>query len=308
VALASPPSQTPAQVLSAADAACYAAKEAGRDRVRFYHASDEDLARRMGEMTWVSRIHGALEEGRLVLYGQPVVPINAQSPRAPRYCEVLARLREPDGQLTAPGAFIPAAERYGLMSRIDQWAMKELLEQLARAASAQRQDVIYGVNLSAVTLSQEGMLEWLSWLLRDRAIPPGLLCFEITETTAISNLSLAREFIVALKRLGCAFALDDFGSGMSSFSYLRSLDVNYLKIDGAFVVDAAKDPVSRAMVDAIARLARTMGIQTIAEWVEDDATLAVMREIGVDYVQGFGVARPQPLGELLGERALVSAL
>lgn len=299
VALVSQPLQTLAQVLSAADAACYAAKEAGRDRVKFYHATDEDLVRRMGEMTWVSRIHGALEEGRLVLYGQPVVSLQPGALAAPRYCEVLARLREPDGQLTTPGAFIPAAERYGLMPSVDQWVVKELLEQLSRAPSTHRDGVIYGVNLSAVTLNQEGMLAWLSRLLREHAIRPGLLCFEITETTAISNLSLAREFIVELKRLGCAFALDDFGSGMSSFSYLRNLAVDYLKIDGAFVVDAAKDPVSRAMVDAINRVGRTIGIRTIAERVEDDATLAAMREIGVDYVQGFGVAYPQPLERLL---------
>jgi len=307
VALVSHPLQTPAQALSAADAACYAAKEAGRNRVKFYHATDEDLARRMGEMTWVSRIHGALEEGRLVLYGQRVVPVSPALPAVRRYCEVLARLREPDGKLTAPGAFIPAAERYGLMPRIDQWVVKELLAQLSRGPAEHREGVIYGVNLSAVTLNQQGTLAWLSQLLRDHAVAPGLLCFEITETTAISNLSLAREFIVELKHLGCAFALDDFGSGMSSFSYLRNLEVDYLKIDGAFVVDAARDPISRAMVDAINRVGRTIGIRTIAEWVEDNATLAVMREIGVDYVQGFGVARPQPLEELLAERCRPSA-
>jgi EAL domain-containing protein (putative c-di-GMP-specific phosphodiesterase class I) len=151
-------------------------------------------------------------------------------------------------------------------------------------------------------------LAWLTGLLREHAIAPGLLCFEITETTAISNLTLAREFIVELKRLGCVFALDDFGSGMSSFNYLRNLGVDYLKIDGAFVVDAARDPINRAMVDAINRVGRTIGIRTIAEWVEDDATLAVMREIGVDYVQGFGVARPQPLVQLLAEPARRRAL
>jgi diguanylate cyclase (GGDEF)-like protein/PAS domain S-box-containing protein len=299
VALIGHPAQTPAQALSAADAACYAAKEAGRDRVKFYHAGDEELARRMGEMTWVSRIHSALEDKRLVLYAQHVVTANPHSRVRPRYCEVLSRLREPNGELTAPGAFIPAAERYGLMPRIDQWAVKELLRLLSVMPDAQRDAVIYGVNLSAVTLSHEGMLGWLSQLIVDHQIAPGLLCFEITETTAISNLSLAREFITRLKALGCAFALDDFGSGMSSFSYLRSLNVDYLKIDGTLVEDAARDPVSRAMVDAITRVGHTMGIQTIAESVEDEPTLAAMREIGVDYVQGFAVARPQPLEQLL---------
>jgi len=300
VALIGDPVQTTAQALSAADAACYAAKEAGRNRVKFYRAGDEDMARRLGEMTWVSRIHSALEEKRFVLYGQRVAATNAHGRVRPPYCEVLLRLREPDGQLTAPGAFIPAAERYGLMSRIDQWTVQELLRRLALVPQARRDGAIYGINLSAVTLGQEGMLGWLSQLILDHQVAPDQLCFEITETTAISNLALAREFITRLKELGCAFALDDFGSGMSSFNYLRSLDVDYLKIDGAFVVDAAKDPVSRAMVDAINRVGHTIGIQTIAEWVEDEPTLAVMREIGVDYVQGFGVAQLQPLELLLG--------
>ena len=299
VTMISHPLQSLAQALSAADAACYAAKEAGRDRVKFYRAADEELARRVGEMSWVSRMNGALEEGRLVLYGQPVHPLKCGVKQTSRYCEVLTRLREPDGQLTAPGTFIPAAERYGFMPRVDQWVLKEVVARLARMGSEQREPVLYGVNISAVTLNQEGMLEWLSRLVRDHAIAPGTLCFEITETAAISNLALARAFIAELKRLGCAFALDDFGSGMSSFNYLRNLGVDFLKIDGAFVVDAAKDPVNRAMVDAINRVGHTMGIQTIAEWVEDEATAALMREIGVDYVQGFGVARPRPLEELL---------
>ena len=299
VAMISQPLQSLAQALSAADAACYAAKEAGRDRVKFYRAADEELARRVGEMSWVSRIHGALEEGRLVLYGQRVDCVTLGSKQGRRYCEVLTRLREPEGQLTAPGTFIPAAERYGLMPRVDQWVLKEVVARVARAASKECEPVLYGVNISAVTLTQEGMLEWLSQLVRDHAIAPGTLCFEITETAAISNLTLARAFIAELKRLGCAFALDDFGSGMSSFNYLRNLGVDFLKIDGAFVVDAVKDPVNRAMVDAINRVGHTMGIQTIAEWVEDEATAALMREIGVDYVQGFGVARPRPLEELL---------
>jgi Amt family ammonium transporter len=299
VAMISHPRQTLAQALSAADAACYAAKEAGRNRVKVVHAGDEDLAHRIGQMSWVSRIHGALEEGRLMLYGQPVLPLSAGTPPARHYCEVLTRLQEPDGTSTLPETFIPAAERYGLMPRVDQWVLKEVVARLARAGSAQREQVIYGINLSALTLNLEGMLEWLSHLVRHYAIAPGTLCFEITETAAISNLALAREFITELKRLGCAFALDDFGSGMSSYNYLRNLGVDYLKIDGAFVVDAANDPVSRAMVDAINRVGHTMGIQTIAEWVEDDATLALMRQIGVDYVQGFAVARPQPLQELV---------
>ena len=287
--------QTLAQALSVADAACYAAKESGRNRVKFYDDQDQALTRRMGEMGLVSRIHGALDEGRMALFAQPIVALRGGR----RYCEVLVRMREPGGRLIEPGAFIPAAERYGLMPRLDQWVVQQVLAHARRVASQEGAAVSYSVNLSALSLSHDGMLEWLTALIAEHPVAPGTLCFELTETAAVSNLALARDFIGRLKSLGCALALDDFGSGMSSFGYLRHLGVDFVKIDGSFVADAVSDPVSRVMVEAIHRVGRTMGVGTIAEWVEDAATLALMREIGVDYVQGYGVARPQPLEELL---------
>jgi EAL domain-containing protein (putative c-di-GMP-specific phosphodiesterase class I) len=299
VAILSDPHQTPAQAFSAADSACYAAKEMGRNRVNFFRTGDEALARRIGEMGWVSRIHRALEEDRFVLFGQPVLPLRQDGRSRGIYCEVLTRLREPDGELIEAGAFIPAAERYGLMPRIDQWVVRRVLEQLADARPRTDATVTYGINLSALSLTQGGMLDWFKELLRACSLAPQTLCLEITETAAISNLALASQFIAELKQLGCAFALDDFGSGMSSFTYLRQLGVDYLKIDGSFVVGAVSEPVDRAMIDAINRVGHTMGIQTIAEWVEGEAALGMLRKIGVDYVQGFAVARPRPFEEVV---------
>jgi diguanylate cyclase (GGDEF)-like protein/PAS domain S-box-containing protein len=287
--------QTLPQVLSAADSACYAAKEAGRNRVKFYAVEDEQLIRRHGEMTWVSRINGALDEDRFVLYAQDVMPLSTSGEPLRIYREVLTRLREKDGALTLPGAFIPAAERYNLMPRLDQWVISKTIEWLMNRPPNTTADAIYGINLSGLSLAQEGMLQWLQDLIRSRGVPPGTLCFEITETAAISNLPLARQLISELKALGCLFALDDFGSGMSSFSYLRNLAVDFLKIDGTLVLNIVLEPLNRAMVDAINRVGHTAGIATIAEWVEDDATIGVLREIGVDYVQGIAIARPGPL-------------
>jgi diguanylate cyclase (GGDEF)-like protein/PAS domain S-box-containing protein len=292
--------QTLAQVLSLADAACYAAKEAGRNRVKFYDDHDQALTQRRGEMGLVSRIHGALDEGRMALFAQPIVALRGGRRR---YCEVLVRMREPGGRLMEPGTFIPAAERYGLMPRLDQWVVQQVLAHAQRVVTHEAAALSYSVNLSAMSLSQDGMLEWLTTLIAEHPLPPGTLCFELTETAAVSNLTLARDFIGRLKSLGCAFALDDFGSGMSSFGYLRHLGVDFVKIDGSFVADAVSDPVSRVMVEAINRVGHSMGVGTIAEWVEDAATLALMREVGVDYVQGYGVARPQPLDELLAGAA-----
>jgi diguanylate cyclase (GGDEF)-like protein/PAS domain S-box-containing protein len=287
--------QTLAEVLSAADSACYAAKEAGRNRMKFYAVEDEALLRRHGEMTWVSRINGALEEDRLELFVQDVMPLCATGPRARIYREILTRLREKDGTLTLPGAFIPAAERYDLMPRIDQLVVHKTIEWLINRPRQGECEPIYAINLSGLSLVQEGMLHKLLQLIRTRGVPPDMLCFELTETAAISNLAHAKRFIAELKALGCWFALDDFGAGMSSFSYLRNLHVDFLKIDGELVVNLLGEPVNRAMVDAIHRVGHTAGIATIAEWVEDDPTIDVLREIGIDYVQGFAIGQPQPL-------------
>ena len=287
--------QTLTQVLSAADSACYVAKETGRNRVKFYTVQDEDLVRRHGEMTWVSRINGALDEDRLELFVQDVMPLGGANGSRRIYREVLTRLREKDRTLTLPGAFIPAAERYNLMPRVDQWVVNKTIEWVMNRPRRGRSEAIIGINLSGLSLAQEGMRSYLTELIRAHNVPPGTLCFEVTETAAISNLTLARQLITDLKALGCLFALDDFGAGMSSFSYLRNLAVDYLKIDGALVVNIVRDPVARAMVDAINRVGHTAGIATMAERVEDTATLTMLEQIGVDYVQGYAVAMPGPL-------------
>jgi Amt family ammonium transporter len=246
-------------------------------------------------MTWVSRINGALDEDRLELFVQDVMPLGGTNGSRRIYREVLTRLREKDRTLTLPGAFIPAAERYNLMPRVDQWVVHKAIEWVMNRPRRGRSEAIIGINLSGLSLAQEGMRNYLTELIRAHNVPPGTLCFEVTETAAISNLTLARQLITELKALGCLFALDDFGAGMSSFSYLRNLAVDYLKIDGALVVNIVRDPVARAMVDAINRVGHTAGIATMAERVEDAATLTMLEQIGVDYVQGYAVAMPGPL-------------
>ena len=287
--------QSLTQAFSAADSACYAAKEAGRNQVVFDSVDDEALARHRGEMGWVSRITEALEEDRLALFIQPMVPLRRSGQSNRVYYEVLTRLRERDGRLTSPGAFIPAAERFNLMPQIDEWVVRRVTDWIAAAERGAVAPITYGINLSGLSLGHEQVRNTLAALIRRHTFAPRTLCFEITETAAISNLGAAREFITDMKSLGCVFALDDFGSGMSSFNYLRNLAVDYLKIDGSFVVNVATSAVDRAMVDAINRIGHTMEIETIAEWVEDEPTMATLREIGVDYMQGYGVGRPRPI-------------
>ncbi len=285
-----------AHLMSAADAACYAAKDAGRNKVRRYRHGDEDVARRRGEMEWVGRLNRAMEENRLLLYFQPIVPL-AGGDLAPHY-ELLLRLEE-GGEPIRPMAFIPAAERYQLMPQLDRWVIEHALSLCARGIvrPAERPSTL-GINLSGASLSDSQFQGFIRDIL-DRY--PGVaprLCFEITETAAMSNLDAVLGLIRDLRALGCHFALDDFGSGLSSFAYLQGLPVDYLKIDGAFVRDMARNPVDAAMVEAIAKVARIMGIRTVAEFVEDEETAQALKALGVDYAQGNHFSEPQPLARL----------
>lgn len=287
-----------ADAMKYADAACYVAKDSGRNRVQIYQQHDKDLAQRHGEMQWVSRIKQALEENRFELHGQLIQPIADKTARP--HCEVLLRLRDEDGKLVPPMAFIPAAERYNLMSAIDLWVIRNALEML----SAQRElgratNLTLAINLSGLSLGNSEILACIKELMQEKNIDPACLCFEITETAAITNLTAAMEFMRNLSTLGCSFALDDFGSGLSSFGYLSNLAVNYIKIDGHFVLTMLDDPLNRSFVSAINEIGHVMGVATIAEFVETRAHITDLSEIGIDYIQGFGVHKPEPLMDFL---------
>ncbi|MGA7802162.1 MAG: EAL domain-containing protein [Gammaproteobacteria bacterium] len=285
-----------AEVMSAADVACYAAKDGGRNRVHVYEPDDGELKRRQGEMRWVSRLQKGLEQNRFCLHFQPIVPLDP-SVGAGHY-EVLLRMRDEQGLEVPPMAFIPAAERYNLMPSIDRWVVRTVLE-TASAQGALPSGSLCAMNLSGQSLCDDQFLDFVIEQLERTGFPPEQACFEITETAAIANLHWASRFITTLKGMGCRFALDDFGSGLSSFGYLKNLPVDFLKIDGSFVRDMGDDPIDLAMVEAINRIGHVMGIRTIAEFVENERTMETLRDIGVDYAQGYWIARPAPFSELM---------
>ncbi len=283
--------ETLTSVFSAADAACYAAKDMGRNRVHTYQADDRMLAQRDGEMRWIPRIQQALADGRFRLYYQPIVAFS-RGTKDTRHGEILLRMLDEQGRIVLPGAFIPAAERYGLMLAIDQWVVSRSLEALSVVAGDAG---VFTINISGQSLGGTEFLEFVTERIRDTEVAPDRLCFEITETAAASELGHVLRFIDALKGVGCRFALDDFGTGLSSFSYLKTLPVDYLKIDGAFIRELASDDIDNAMVEAVNRIGHKMGLSTIAEGVESDAISQKVQEIGVDYGQGYGLAKPRPL-------------
>ncbi|MEH2052951.1 MAG: EAL domain-containing protein [Nostoc sp.] len=279
-------------LLSYADAACYAAKNKGRNRVHLFQSDDEELLQQRGEMQWVSRITKALEENRFCLYSQTIVAIAPTATPETHY-EILLRLRDEEGNLVAPMAFIPAAERYNLMPTIDRWVINTLFKSWSLAEH--NSNTSYAINLSGTTINDDQFISFLHEQFALYQVPPQLICFEITETVAITNLTKACQFITELQRYGCRFSLDDFGSGMSSFTYLKTLPVDYLKIDGGFVQNIIENSVDDAMVEAITRIGHVMGLKIIAEFVENDAILQRIKALGVDYAQGYGVAKPRPL-------------
>ncbi len=291
------------ELLIAADQACYLAKERGRNRVHLYQESDLRLAQRHGEMMWVSRLNEAFERQYFRLYAQPIVSLSEDEQH---HDEVLIRIQNAKGDLILPGAFIPAAERYDMMVAIDRWVIKAVCHhvQTVRDSLPQEQAFVdarqpapaqYSINLSGTSLGDEGLHDYILEQFSRHDIAPEQICFEITETAVISNLPKAQCFMARLKALGCRFSLDDFGSGLSSFAYLRALPVDYLKIDGVFIRDIANNAINRAMVKAINEVGHVMGISTVAEYVEDEPTLATVRELGVDFAQGYAVGSLRPL-------------
>ncbi|MFN2309451.1 MAG: EAL domain-containing protein [Gammaproteobacteria bacterium] len=287
-----PDSGSLAEVLSAADSACYVAKDQGRNRVHVFDVDDSALLEHHSHMRWVPRLQGALDADHFVLYCQRVDPVGTADGRV-SYHEVLVRMLE-DDTLIAPGVFIAAAERYHLMPAIDHWVVTHTLQMLARRTQWGAHDV-FAMNLSGHTLGDEPFLEFVIAEIERTQVDPKHLCFEITETAAVANLRAAQHFIHTLRRYGVAFALDDFGSGLSSFAYLKRLPVDYLKIDGRFVKDMVTDTMDYAMVEAINQLGHIVGVRTIAEFVENAEILARLEHLGVDYAQGFGLHVPEPL-------------
>ena len=282
------------QVLQAADAACYAAKDEGRNRVHVYQEDDTVVAQRHGEMQWVARVKRALNENRFFLEAQPIVPIleAGTQPTAPRSYELLLRMRELDGSVVPPGAFLPAVERYNLTQRVDRWVISNALHWLAaNPATTQRIGRVY-VNLSGDSLSDPQLHDFIRTMLDETRVQPVKIGFEITETAAIGNLTRANQLIAELRRLGCAFSLDDFGSGVSSFAYLKALTVDWLKIDGLFVGNIVHDPVDHEMVRSITDIGHVMGKKVVAESVESTAVLERLRQMGVDYAQGHALGSP----------------
>ena len=282
------------ELLAAADSACYVAKKQGSGRVVVYSARDEALARHTGEIQWLQRLQTALKENRFQLYHQPIVPAYGVDGGGPAM-EVLVRLQDEGGHEVPPSEFVKAAERYRLMGLVDRWVVQTTLAALGRGAIPVPSNRSVAINISGQTLSDVQFLEFVVECLDSTGVNPAQVCFEITESAVVANLDHARRFVGVLHGMGCQFALDDFGSGVGSFSNLKNLPMDYLKIDGSFMRNLERDSVNQAMVTAMIKLARTLNFKVIAEQIEDVATLDTARRMGVDYVQGYAVGKPQLL-------------
>ena len=277
------------ELLRDADIACYMAKDKGRNRIHVHRAEDHEVAQRHGEMQWVTRINQALDEDRFCLFAQSIVPLD-DSPG--RHYELLIRMIDEKGDIILPGAFLPAAERYNLVSRIDYWIIYNAIALMVANPAFFKETDILSINVSGQSLADPHFLAMIITRLDETGFDGERLCFEITETAAISNMIDARKFISTLKGLGCRFSLDDFGSGLSSFGYLKNLPVDFLKIDGMFVKDIVDDPIDHAMVKSINDIGHVMGMKTIAEFVENENIKERLKAIGVNYAQGYGIEMP----------------
>jgi diguanylate cyclase (GGDEF)-like protein len=294
-------------ITSYADAACYAAKDNGRNQIHLFRHHDDDLARRHVEMEWVSRINSAMDDNRFCLYCQPILPL--QDDNSNIFYEILIRKIDVDGTIILPMAFIPSAERYHLMSKIDRWVINKTFSIYHQLINTNEQhDFLLSINLSGMSLSDKGLLGFIKDQFELYNVPHNKICFEITETSAIINLTNTITLMQELKAIGCKFLLDDFGSGMSSFAYLKNLPVDYLKMDGGFVKDITRNDIDLAMAKSIQSIAEAMKIKTIAEFVEDAETMKLLKKMGVDYGQGFYLSSPMPIESALGNFRQLSLL
>lgn len=290
--------RTAAELLSAADQACYAAKEKGRGGIQVFESNDSETVRRFDEMNLVARINSHLNDGSALLYAQPIQQLG-EGASLGLQLEVLLRFRDPEGQIKDPGNIIKATERYGLMPTVDRWVVRNTLRQLASLGA----DVLRGIhvcfiNLSGLSLQDDTVLDFIRSQLSKTGVPPNKIGFEITETVAVQNLQQARWFIQEVLSIGCRLALDDFGTGMASYSYLKALPVEYLKIDGGFVEGILGSELDNAMVESINQISHVLGMQTVAESVGSQEILDRVRELGINHAQGFWIARPQPFDEV----------
>jgi len=284
------------EILKSANSACYAAKEKGRNQVVIYQADDPQLKKQRGEMKWATRINDALRNQNFQLYYQEISPIQNEKSEI-FHCELLMRTESDSQDLVSPMEFIPAAERYNLMGDIDRWVASTAIQNITVLEKNTPSEIpsLYGINLSGQSLSDDLFLGYVFGLFDVYGVNPENICFEVTESTAIVNPETALKFMREMKSIGCKFALDDFGTGISSFSYLKMFPFDFVKIDGSFIRNISTNEVDREMVASICRIAKVLGIKTIAEYVEDDTVLARLRGLGVDYAQGFGISEPAPL-------------
>ena len=283
------------ELLSAADSACYVAKENGRNRLHVYQQDDLEVAYHQGHMQWFNRITAALEDNFFELFFQKINSINLEGKRQIQG-EFLLRMKNSDGELIAPGKFLPAAERYHLMQKIDMWVLKNVLSFLKESTKIKDGDSIFTVNISAQSLNNDSFVHFFHKQIRETGVNPSQICFEITETVAITNLTYAIEFMENLRSAGCRFALDDFGSGVSSLANLKKLPVDYVKIDGEFVREMIDDPADQVMVKSIIEICKVLKLETIAEYVENKVILEKLEELGVNYMQGYHIGHPEPAG------------
>lgn len=291
------------EVLATADMACYAAKEDGRNRVRVYQDNDELLLRCRDEMSMVTAVRKALTDDRFELFAQPIVSTTDKDDC--KHYEVLTRMKDEEGEYVLPYRFIPAAERYQLMSSIDRWVVHTSINYMLDKTD--NKDFSLAINLSGQSINDDAFLQYVIDEINDSGVDAARICFEITESAAVNNLSHAVSFIETLKKYQCRFSLDDFGTGVSSFEYLKRLPVDYLKIDGTFVKQMHESSIDQAMVKAIYEVAEVMGIQTIAEFVENEAIYRILHDIGVDFAQGYWVSKPEPLANIIPSQHSVSS-